>query len=67
MPVDQSGIYGGYAKASRPRLPKKVIEGGLSLYGMKMAQAKGMTDSQLRRMAAKAVIARRRKQQAAVK
>lgn len=60
MPVDQSSLYGGYAKASRPRLPKSVIEGGLSLYGITMANAKGKTDAQLRRMAAKAVLARRK-------
>ena len=60
MPVDQSSLYGGYARASRPRLPKRVIESGLKLYGITLASTKGKTDAQLRRMAAKAVIARRR-------
>ena len=60
MPVDQSSIAGGYAKASRPRLPKRVTESGLSLYKIPFASAKGKTDAELRRMAAKAVIARRR-------
>lgn len=64
VPVDQASLYGGYAKASRPKLPKPVIEGGLKLYGITMAEAKGKTDAQLRRMAAKAVIARRRSQMA---
>jgi hypothetical protein len=63
VPVDQSSIYGGYARATRPRLPKRVIESGLKLYGITLASTKGQTAAQLRRMAAKAVIARRRKAQ----
>lgn len=60
MPVDQSSFYSGFANASRPRLPKRVLESGLSPYKISMADTKGKTDAQLRRMAAKAVIARRK-------
>lgn len=60
MPVDQSSLYGGYNLATRPKLPKKPLEDALKLYGITFASAKGKSDSQLRRMAAKAVIARRR-------
>lgn len=61
MPVDPADIYAGYAKATRVApVDRQVIETALQPYKITLPSLRGLTDAQLRRKAALAVLARYR-------
>lgn len=66
MPVDPSDIYAGYVSASRiAPVDRESLVTAFKPYAITLTSLKGKTDSQLRSMAAAAVLAKFRARKAA--
>lgn len=59
MPLDLTNLYAGLQKASAYNpVDKKTLQKALKPYKLNLTSSAGKSDSQLRRLAAKAVLAR---------
>ena len=66
MPADPSDLYAGYATASRiAPIDRAALETAFRPYGLLVTQLKGKSDADLRRMAARLVLANWRSRRAA--